>query len=151
MANLNEFSASLATTGEWIDDLMQSLDTDNEAQACRALRVTLHELRDHLTLEEVADFAAQLPQLIRGIYFEGWRPVRKPVRRRSRTELLERIYEQYPDCSSIEDVEVMIQDVFGFLSRRISAGEIRHVVSSLPKDLRDLWPADAANPARTAL
>ncbi len=151
MANLNEFRASLDTAREWIDDLMESIDTRNEAQACRALRVTLQELRDHLTTQEIADFASQLPQLLRGVFYEGWRPAEKPARRRSRLELLERVYKQCPDCASIEQVEVMVQEIFEFLSRKISAGEIRHVVTSLPKELRELWPAEAANPVIAAL
>lgn len=143
MANLKEFGASLETTREWIDDLMETLRTDNEPQACRALRITLHELREHMTNEEVADFSAQLPQLLRGVFFEGWRPTGKPVKRRSLTELLERLYEQSPDCENTEQVEVMVRDVFEFLCRHISAGEIRHIVTGLPKELRTLWPADA--------
>lgn len=143
MANLSEFAPTLETTREWIDDLMLTLDVGNEARACRALRVTLHELRDQLTNEEVADFAAQLPQLIRGVFYEGWRPVSKPIHHRSRVELLERLYERCQDCSSLEDAESMAQDVFEFLSRRISAGETRHIVTSLPKGLRQLWPVEA--------
>ena len=44
------------------------------------MRATLHALRDRLTVEEAAQFAAQLPMLIRGFYYEGWNPTDKPVR-----------------------------------------------------------------------
>ena len=149
MANLAEFGASLATTREWIGDLMAILETGNEAQACRALRVTMQELRDHLTIAEVADFSAQLPLLLRGVFYEGWRPTGKPVKRRSKEEFLEKISRHFPEFSEVTEVEETVRDVFEFLSRKVSAGEIRDIVTSLPKDLRDLWPPESANAPRT--
>ena len=140
MANLSEFGSSLETTREWINELMETLGTD-EAKACRALRVTLHELRDHLTVEEAADLAAQMPLLLKGVYYEGWRPAGKPVKRCSKEEFLEKIAESFKDGPHAGKVEQMVRDVFSFLDRRVSAGEIRDVVNSLPKDLRNLWPA----------
>ena len=140
MANLSEFGSSLETTREWISELMETLNTD-EARACRALRVTLHELRDHLTVGESADIAAQMPLLLRGVFYEGWRPAGKPVERCSKEEFLEKIGESFKDGPHVGQVEKMVRDVFTFLHRRVSAGEIRDVVTSLPKGIRSLWPA----------
>jgi uncharacterized protein (DUF2267 family) len=41
------------------------------------LRAVLHQLRYGLTPEEVIDLAAQLPLIVRGVYFEGWRSARR--------------------------------------------------------------------------
>ena len=38
----------------------------------------LHTLRDRLTVDVAAKLAAQLPTLIRGIYYEDWDPSRTP-------------------------------------------------------------------------
>jgi uncharacterized protein (DUF2267 family) len=42
------------------------------------LRAWLHTLRDRLTVEASAHFAAQLPDLIRGIFYAGWNPSAVP-------------------------------------------------------------------------
>lgn len=148
MANLNEFSTSLATTRKWIDDLMDTLEKD-EVKACRILRATLHELRDHLTVEEIADLSAQFPLLLRGLWFEGWRPGVEKKKRRSKAEFLERVRDELPELTP-ESVEKVVRDVFDFLAFKVSEGEIRHIVSSLPRELKDLWPAGAGVPARAA-
>lgn len=140
MAKLSEYARSLQTTREWVEELMQSLKTKDEALACRALRVTLQELRDHLGPQEAAHFASQLPLLIRGVFYEGWRPTGKPVKRRSKDEFVENVGRAFDEIYQLEEVEELVRDVLEFLSRRISAGEIRDVVLSLPKELRDLWP-----------
>ncbi len=142
MANLKEFNATLETTRHWLDDLMETMGVD-EPTACRALRATLHELRDHLRAEEAADLAAQLPLLLRGLYFENWRPAGKPLKQRDAEAFIQRVGEAFPQLD-LEHVEKMIQDVFSFLERRISKGEIYDVVNSLPKELRRLWPMNAS-------
>lgn len=139
MANLNEFNSSLETTRRWIDELMITVGAD-EPRACQILRATLHELRDHLTVEEVADLAAQLPMLLRGVFYEGWKPHGKPVKERSKEQFLGNIansLSKYYDAATVEGV---VRDVFRFLDRRVSPGEIRDMVHTLPKDLQSLWP-----------
>src|SRR5258706_7316019 len=49
-------------------------------QSYAALRGVLHALRDRFTVEEGAQFAAQLPMLVRGLYYDGWDPSRVPVK-----------------------------------------------------------------------
>ena len=41
--------------------------------AYRALRSVLHVLRDRLTPEQAVHLGAQLPLLVRGIFYDGWR------------------------------------------------------------------------------
>lgn len=69
---------SVETTHLWLNELAAELGEDDLHYAYRALRAVLHALRDRLPVEVVAKLAAQLPTLIRGIYYEDWVPGRTP-------------------------------------------------------------------------
>ena len=55
----------------------------------------LHALRDWLPLNEGADLAAQLPGLLRGAYYEQWRPATTPVKKRSKADFIARVEEAF--------------------------------------------------------
>jgi uncharacterized protein (DUF2267 family) len=58
-------------------------------RAYRALAAVLHALRDRLTVDEVAQLGAQLPILVRGLYYDQWHhPAGKPDRLRHKEEFL---------------------------------------------------------------
>ncbi len=139
MTTLNEFKPSLETTRQWLGELMKEMNTEDEAYACRALRFTLQELREHLPPAEGADLASQFPLIIKGLFYEGWRPAAKREKSRYADDFLAKLSPQFKELSD-EQIEMMVQDVFVFLSQKVSAGEIEDVVQCLPKELRDLWP-----------
>jgi uncharacterized protein (DUF2267 family) len=58
----------------WVCDVAREFDTEDREFAYRVLRAWLHTLRDRLTVQASANFAAQLPDLIRGIFYAGWNP-----------------------------------------------------------------------------
>jgi uncharacterized protein (DUF2267 family) len=61
------FGPTLVRTEVWLADLLEELNTDDEELALRALRSTLHLLRDRLAAGEALDLGAQLPMLLRGL------------------------------------------------------------------------------------
>jgi uncharacterized protein (DUF2267 family) len=144
MTGLDVFDATLKKTNEWLDDITDELALENRHAAYAALRATLHALRDRLILEEAVHLGAQLPMLVRGFYYEGWRAVPGPVKMH-REEFLLRVEEELTAKSTVKlDSETVVRAVFQVLSRRISKGEIDQIEQSLPKDLRDLWPVSIA-------
>lgn len=103
-----------------------------------ALRAVLHALRDRLSVEESAHLAAQLPLLIRGLYYDGWRPGAVPVKL-NREKFLDRVSSGV-DFEVQESTEDLVKTVLQALRRHISDGEWEDVKSSMPKDLASVLP-----------
>lgn len=95
-----------------------------------------------MPVNESADLAAQLPTLLRGVYYEHWRPATTPVKHRSKADFLVRIHHAFVS-DPIEYAEGAVSDAFQFLGTKISAGEIADVLHALPADLRALWPVSS--------
>jgi uncharacterized protein (DUF2267 family) len=123
---------------EWVNHLCEDLDWDDQGRAYKLLRETLHAVRDYLTVDEAADLSAQLPVLIRGIYFDGWVPAKTPAHPRNRDDFLARISAPFSD-PPLEDAARAASAVFDLLRRKISAGEFEQVANAMRKPLRDLW------------
>jgi uncharacterized protein (DUF2267 family) len=98
----------------------------------------LHAVRDHLPVEAVVALGAQLPTLVRGFYYEGWRPAGKPLKDRRRDSFLYHLSTYFDDPSV--DSEEVVRAVLRVVSRHVSRGEIENVKHCLPADLRTLWP-----------
>jgi len=140
---LDVFDRTIHKTNTWLNDLMGMMGSQDRHKAYIALRATLHALRDRLTIEEVAQLAAQLPMLIRGFYYEGWDPTGKPVKDRHKEQFLARIRQELRDDDTI-DPDPAARAVFRLLANRITEGEIEDVEHLLPAEIRDLWPRKPA-------
>jgi uncharacterized protein (DUF2267 family) len=135
---LEVFDETLHKTNMWLKEIAQELSMDRHC-AYQVLRAVLHCLRDRLTTNEAADLGDQLPMLIRGIYYEAWRPAGKPDKIRSRDEFLTGITTRIAMKQSI-DAENAARAVFRTLENHVSLGEIRDVLHVLPEEIRTLWP-----------
>ena len=107
-------------------------------QSYAALRAVLHALRDRLPVDESAQLAAQLPMLIRGLYFDGWNPKRVPVKM-GKAEFEERVRREFPfDIDG--DVQSLISTVLRALQQFGTAAEWNDVRSTMPKELASVVP-----------
>jgi uncharacterized protein (DUF2267 family) len=91
----HERDRTLPATNIWLDDLMKEMGWKERQRADHALRAMLHALRDRLPVEEASHLSAQLPLLVRGIYFEGWHPAKVPVRERMQDQFLTHVTEAF--------------------------------------------------------
>lgn len=138
------FDETIQLTNIWLNELSAALDWDDRHRAYRLLRATLHALRDRLPVNEAVDLGAQLPMLVRGLYFEGWHPANKPVKERSREQFLEHIEDAFKTDPNEDNAQV-VRAVFGLLANHVSEGEIEQVKHALPQDIRELWPGGAVH------
>lgn len=132
-------------THEWINDLDRRLGWNNKARSFRLLRAVFHALRDRLIVQEAADFAAQLPMLLRGAYYEGWRPATVPEKRRTKADFIERVAASFKQ-DPIENPSRAVMTVFELLTTKITSGELDDVRQALPEELRIIWPEKYREP-----
>jgi uncharacterized protein (DUF2267 family) len=135
------FDKTLKKTVTWLDELRAALGWPDRQRAYTALRVTLHALRDRLPPGEALHLAAQLPILVRGVYFEGWKPGRTPVRARQLEDFLAPISQALMSEWATPPDEVA-REVFALLARHVSSGEMEDVAHALPAALRELMPEE---------
>lgn len=138
---LSVFDTTVDKTNVMLNEIQDQLPAANHQQAWQALRAVLHALRDRLTIEEAADFAAQLPLLVRGLYYEGWHPAGKPLKERKKEEFLNHVSQ---GLSSLDmEPEETTRAVFQVLAHHVTRGEVRDVKHVLPREIRELWTAAA--------
>jgi uncharacterized protein (DUF2267 family) len=134
-------SHAVQQTQEWLKELRDNGDLADEAMAYSTLRAVLHQLRDRLTPEEAVDLAAQLPLIVRGMYFEGWRPSRTPEKVRTRREFVDGVAAKLRPHPV--EADQAVRDVLSLLAHHCDPGEITNVIAQLPGELKELWPETA--------
>lgn len=133
------FDTTIQLTNTWIHEIMEELGWQDRHRGYQALRAVLHAIRDRLTISEIAHLGAQLPLLVRGIYYEGWNPSSTPAHVRQREEFLAPIADTFREHPEISP-EGVVWAVFKVMERHISTGEIHDVKHVLPEKIRVLCP-----------
>ena len=122
---------------EWLNELCDDLGFA-KPRAYVLLHETLHAIRDFLTVDEAADLAAQLPVLVRGVYFEGWDPSKTPVKPRNKSDLIERVASRF-QREPLDDPDRAVAAVIDLLRRHVSWGEFEQVKHAMRKPIQELW------------
>jgi uncharacterized protein (DUF2267 family) len=131
---MNLFAKMNQQANIWVKDMMAALATTDEHKALHALRAGLQSLRDRLSVDQSAQLSAQLPLIIRGMFFEGWNPSATPMRIRHRAEFLALVRERYAPREDVP-AEDILRCLFRVLDRHIAPGEVGHLMVTLPEDL----------------
>lgn len=135
---IGRFRRHAAEDQYWLKEIEAQLGPDRH-RSYQALRAVLHCLRDRLSVDQAAHLAAQLPLLVRGIYYEAYRPTGKPEKVRSRDEFLEHVSRYFKNIRPI-GADDAVGAVFAVLGRHCDPGEVRNVIEALPLEIRTLWP-----------
>ena len=130
---------TIQETNVWLKKLADDHHLGDRPHAYNALRAVLHALRDRLTPEQAVHLGAQLPILVRGIYYEGWRLAGKPTNERQPAEFATSVATHLPPQFPRDSLSVT-KAVFDLLRKELDPGETAKVISELPVPLRALWP-----------
>ena len=134
---LEVFDKTLEITHVWLNEICNDLGPDKQV-AWKVLSVVLHKLRDRLPIGVAAHLGAQLPLLVRGVYYDQFQPAKLPTECNSREEFVAEVAEWLSDTRPV-DPDLAVRAVFGVLSRHVSEGQINHVKDALPRSLRQSW------------
>ncbi len=126
------FASAVHTARLWVRAVANGLDTDDRAFAYRVLRAWMHTVRDRISVTGSAHLSAQLPEVLRGVYYEGWVPGHVPVRH-GRSEFVT----QFARAADIDQDEVgpVAGAVTAALSDLFAPGQLNGVFAVLPMQL----------------
>lgn len=136
------FQSTIQKSMDWITALKGREGMPDEHRAHAALRAVLHQLRDRLPVDEAAHFGAQLPLLIRGIYYEGFKPSKMP-QKVDAIGFFAGVDEKLKDHPEL-NAQVVVPEVFRVIDEHVTHGEVDDVIQMLPRELQTLWPRVAA-------
>ncbi len=137
MTGLASFDDTVHTTNRWLADIKENLNWSERGLALKALRTVLHALRDRLPVQLSANFSAQLPILIRGLYYEGWNGEPNDLKERGLDHFLQPIEEAFSNYPGVE-AETVTLAVFDTIRQHVSEGETSKILHALPRKVRDM-------------
>lgn len=138
---LDVFDKTLHTTHVWLNEIGEALGPDKQ-RCYHALRAVLTTLRDRLPVDQSAHLAAELPILVRGIFYDGFRPAEAPMALRTQAEFVTLVASRFGNIGPVSPRASCIA-VFNVLQRHLPRPMIEKVKDSLPQEIRTLFQAGA--------
>jgi uncharacterized protein (DUF2267 family) len=129
---------TVGLTLRWVDEVCAEMGDADRAHGWNALRAVLQNLRDLVDSDEAVQLGAQLPLLLRGLFYEGWNPLRPVPPQRDREVFLQAV--QHGLGSARIDAQEAVRAVFKVLGRRLE-GEAEQARARLSEPIRSLWSA----------
>lgn len=134
---LEVFDKTLQTTHIWLNEISQAIGPDRRL-AWKVLSVVLHKLRDRLPVEVSAHLGAELPLLIRGVYYDQYRPAAQPSACRNWPDFVAEVQEWLADARPVDARDATLA-VLAVLSRHLPPGQVEKVKDALPSSIRSAW------------
>ena len=138
-AGYHTFDKTLQESNLWLKELMDVLHTNDREIAYRILRATLHAVRDRVGPENAVHLGAQLPMLLRGLYYEGFRLAQSTTTERHLPAFLDHVRAELPSGLAI-GLEEAVKGVFWVMSDKIDRREVAKIGNVLPAEIRALLP-----------
>jgi uncharacterized protein (DUF2267 family) len=117
----------------WLADVTAAIGTQDRNYGRRVLRAWLHTLRDRLTVDAVAKFGQQLPELLRGTYYDGWQPNRAPIKYDAGEYVQRFAAEAVVPTAEVPGIAAAVTQV---IAEHMSPGQVTETLAELPDSLR---------------
>lgn len=137
-SGLDAFDRSLQITHIWLNEIVDEIGPDKQI-AWHVLGGVLRALRDRMPIELAAHLGAQLPTVIRGTYYDQFRPGARIERTRHLDDFLNSVADHMRGIGRPIDPYDALCAVFRTLARHISDGQMSKVVQALPTEVQDVW------------
>jgi uncharacterized protein (DUF2267 family) len=128
---------TIQETNVWLKHVQEEMKLETRQEAYNALRAVLHTLRDRLPPEVAIKLGAQLPLLLRGIYYEGWHAAGTPTKERHIEDFVDHVWSELPKQFPVDPLNVT-RGVFEILWEHLDPGEFEKVMQHLPASIREL-------------
>ena len=139
---LEVFDSTVQETNHWLKLMMGEMGSDDRQSSFNALRAALHAIRDRIGADNTVHLGAQLPMLLRGAYYEGWRPATTPTRERHLEDFFDHVAASLPRNDRTNPAEAA-RACFAVMGRCLDSGELLKLRGILPHEVLNLFP-DAA-------
>ena len=127
------FAHAETTAHHWLATIAEHLGTTDSHLTYRCTRAWLHVVRDQLTVDTTANLAAQLPELLRGVFYEGWEPSRVPSTQDATGFVTEFVFSARVSTAQAADTLAAITSALRSL---LAPGALNRVIAQLPKGIR---------------
>lgn len=134
---LDVIDRTVTRTYGWLNEVANRLGTEDLHHAYQVLRAVLHAVRERVAPDVAAHVAAQLPMLVRGVFYEGWDPSKTPVRM-SAAEFLAHV-EREAGLKGTSEAEEAARAVLAVCWEELGEGTMSHLISVLPSDFALLF------------
>ena len=145
---LDVFDKTLQTTNSWLKEIMEELGPDRQV-AWHVLGAVLHALRDRMPVQLAVHLGAQLPLLVRGLYYDQWRASEVPLKIRTLDEFLEHVSKELNQIRPV-NVQQAVRAVLHVLDHHVNPDQVAKVRDSLPETIRAIWPGAGRGGERAA-
>ncbi|MDP1731006.1 MAG: DUF2267 domain-containing protein [Devosia sp.] len=135
---LEVFDRTLHISNIWLGEIMERIGCDRHA-AWHVLGTVLHAIRDRIPEGLAAHLGAQLPLLIRGLYYDQWRAGQELRKWRSLDEFTGVIGADFRGIETVDAVAAA-RAVFQVLNHHVDPGQVGNVRAAMPEEVRALWP-----------
>lgn len=121
---------------EWIEDVRSEIGWKDPQKLHLLTKAVLQTLRERLPIDEAAHLGAEMPALLRGYYYEDYRPGSGPLKFKTEEEFYQLVQEK--TSNQPVPAEEVTQAVLRVLKRRTSEGQFQDIRTVLPERLQGM-------------